>query len=234
MRSSQRLLAVLLFAAVSLLALACSGMMDWITSSLFLILEFLAEFLRRLFGVRTPPRTHPSTHAHLPVKRRSRKTLHRRGLSTRNRSPVHDEPVLTPRARVLLPLSADQPELIEFALEECQARKAELLVLFLRPLAVLPMGPHPLPVLAEDSLALAVLERLSREAIELGVPLQTFYRVTADRPSTLIEVARNHQADVVVMQAAKRSWLGNLFACDMTRAVLSHLPEHVSLIVHAA
>ena len=234
MRSSQRLLAVLLFAAVSLLALACSGMMDWIASSLFLILEFLAEFLRRIFGVRTAQRMHSSMHGHSPAKRRPRKVLHRKGLSIRNRSHVRDAPMSTPRVRVLLPLCADQPELIEFALAECQSRNAVLLVLFLRPLAVLPMGQNPIPTLEEDAAALAVFEQVRHEAAAVGVPLQMFYRVTADRPATLIEVARNHQVDVVLMEAAKRSWLGNLLAGDMTRAILSHLPEHVSLIVHAA
>ena len=52
----KRLLAVLLFAALSLLALASSGLLDWIASSLFLVLEFLAGFLRRVFGLRIPGR----------------------------------------------------------------------------------------------------------------------------------------------------------------------------------
>ena len=56
MRVPRRLLAVLLFAIVGLLALAFSGLLDWITSILFLILEFLAEFLRPLLGRRRKSR----------------------------------------------------------------------------------------------------------------------------------------------------------------------------------
>src|SRR4051812_34769516 len=93
MRSSQRLLALLLFAALSLLALACSGLLDWLASSLFLVLELLAEFLRRMFGIRLPqPCPVPSTdhHAgrhHRPplAGHRPRRLVHRKGFAARKR-----------------------------------------------------------------------------------------------------------------------------------------------------
>ncbi|MHC5544343.1 hypothetical protein ACYOEI_39445, partial [Singulisphaera rosea] len=49
MRDPRRLWAVVLLAVVSLLALIASGLLDWITSLLFLGLEFLVESLRPLW-----------------------------------------------------------------------------------------------------------------------------------------------------------------------------------------
>jgi len=244
MRSSQRLLAVLLFAAVSLLALACSGFLDWVSSSLFLVLEFLAEFLRRVFALRQPPRPHaqPARHrpAPAPAAHRPRRLAHRKGPPGRKRAARADDPAAqpqtqpTPKVRLLLPLSADRPELIGFALEECRARKAELVLLFLRPLAVTPMGPNPLPSASEDAAALTLFARVGAEAREAGVPLLTLYEHTHDRPASILEVAHNHRADLLLMEANRRNRFWTALAGDPTRAVLAQLPAHVSLIVHAA
>ncbi|MCA1685677.1 MAG: universal stress protein [Planctomycetia bacterium] len=241
MRSSQRLLAVLLFAAVSLLALASSGLLDWITSSLFLILEFLAEFLRRVFGLRRSHR--PPAHDRTPARHRTalgfhrpRRLAHRKGSAVRKRPGSDDgpSPEPEPKVRVLLPLTADHPGMIAFGLAECRVRKAELLFLFLRPLAVMPMGPNPLPTLTEDSAARALFERVVGEAQEAGVTIRTLYEVTHDRTASILEVARNHQADVLLMRAARRNRFWNALAGDTTQSILGHLPEHVSLVVHAA
>src|SRR4051812_32283160 len=55
MRAPRRLLAVLLIAAVGLLALAYTGLFNWISSVLFLLLELLAESLRPLLVRRRHP-----------------------------------------------------------------------------------------------------------------------------------------------------------------------------------
>ena len=71
------------------------------------------------------------------------------------------------------------PRLLEFAMKECLTRQAELDILFIRHLAVTPMGPTAPPSLAEDADALALFERLrdqstttpaSRSASSTGSP----------------------------------------------------------------
>jgi nucleotide-binding universal stress UspA family protein len=136
--------------------------------------------------------------------------------------------------RVLVPLGGDRPGLVAFALDECRSRHAELLLLFLRPLAITPMGPNSLPILAEDEPARALFERVGTQAREAGVPLRTLYRVTHDLPTTILEAARAHEADVVVMEATRRNLLLRTLRGDEIQAIMSHLPDRVSLVLHTA
>ncbi len=53
------------------------------------------------------------------------------------------------------------PRLIQFALKEAKNRQAELAVLFVRHLAVTPMGPSAFPKLDEDEQALALFDLLA-------------------------------------------------------------------------
>jgi nucleotide-binding universal stress UspA family protein len=245
MRVSQRLLAVLLFTALSLLALAVSGLLDWVTGVLFLALELLADSLRRLFGRREPHRHH-APHRHRPpavpvvhVSHRPRRLGARKGLPGHSRvRPGGDDPSppdpSTPKVRVLLPLDDDRPELVAFALDECRSRQAELLLLFLRPLAVVPMGPNPPLTLAEDDRARSVLDRLGDQAKQAGVPFRTLYEVTHDRAATILAAARAFEADVLLLEAPRRRRLWSVLAGDVTQDILRHLPGHVNLLIHAA
>jgi nucleotide-binding universal stress UspA family protein len=248
MRVPRRLLAVLLFAVVGLLALAFSGLLDWITSVLFLVLEFLAEFLRPLLGRRRKPRrsdrVHARTRYRLPAGasghggERHRRLAPRKVPPGRPRArPAEDAPPApapaSPEVRVLLPLDADRPELIAFALEECLGRRGELVLLFLRPLAVMPMGPNPLPGLAEDAQARTLLARVGEQAREAGVPLRTLYEVTRDQPATILDVARTSEADVLIMEATRRNFLWRILMRDAVHTILMHLPRHVNVLIHA-
>lgn len=241
MRVPQRLWAALLFAALGLLALAFSGLLDWITSVLFLVLEFLAGFFRPRSEHRKKPRPRHRSRvlagasAHMRDRaRRSafRKTRPRRAPAGAEADVPEAPASLGPRTRVLVPLSADRPELITFALEECLDRQAELLLLFLRPLAVTPMGPNPRLTLAEDDRARTLFERVAAEARDAGVPHRTFYEPTRDMPATILDVARAHDADVVLMEATRRNLLWRALIGDEIQAVLMHLPEHVNLLIH--
>jgi nucleotide-binding universal stress UspA family protein len=134
---------------------------------------------------------------------------------------------------VLVPLGADRPELIAFALEECLGRQGELLLLFLRPLAVMPMGPNPLPGLDEDLQARDLFARVGEQAREAGVPLRTLYEVTRDQPATILDVARANEADVLIMEAARRNLLWRILMQDAVQTILWHLPRHVNVLIHA-
>jgi nucleotide-binding universal stress UspA family protein len=245
MRAPRRLLAVLLFAAVGLLALAFSGLFSWISSVLFLLLELLAESLRPLIGRRreqrrrSPARSrslagelvHRGAHPRRHGRPRSLPARLREGAAGPHPSP----PLLvTPTSRVLVPLEADRPGLLAFALDECRHRRAELHLLFLRPLAVTPMGPNPVPSLAEDEQARTVFDRLGTLAEEAGVPIRTLYQVTHDVPATILETARAVEANVVVMEASRRNLFWRALWGDEIQAILMHLPERISLVLHTS
>jgi nucleotide-binding universal stress UspA family protein len=242
MRVSARLSAVVSFAILGILALVFAGLLDWIVGVLFLLMEFLGQFIRSVF--RRPAGTRPqSSTRHRPASNGSRHSIarnwgivHRKGRPRRRRAghPEAEPAPSDPPFRVLVPLSFDDPALVDFALEECRIRRAELLLLFLRPLAVMPMGPIPLPGLAEDEEARATFDRVGQEADRLGVPWRTFYEATADRPSTIGEVARNSGADVVIVGSVRKGGVARFLARDPNPTILKFLPERASLLIHAS
>ncbi len=246
MRLPQRLLTVVSFAVVSMLALVLSGMLDWITSVLFLGLEFLAESLRPLLSpkqkkgqARTGTRSRGPSLCVSPARDRHRRVLPRRSRYRHLRNDLlDDEPVLSPpvatspKARVLVPLSGDRPGLIAFALRECRERQAEMILLFVRPIAYMPMGPNSWPNLTEDGRAKALFDRVALEAQEAGVPLRVRYEASRDMPGTILDVAQTLEADVLLMEASRRRLMTRALLGDQIQSVLMHLPNRVSLLLH--
>src|SRR4051794_30681746 len=82
----------------------------------------------------------------------------------------------------LMVATQGNPRLLAFALKECKSRQAELQLLFIRHLAVTPMGPTAIPTLAEDEQAQDLFDRLRVQAHEAGVPLRLLYGVARDIP----------------------------------------------------
>jgi nucleotide-binding universal stress UspA family protein len=244
MRVPPRLFAVTLFVAVGMLALIVAGMLDWIVGVLFLTMEFLGETVRNVFK-NQKERRHPTSRARhaSPIHPRARdghRGIVRRRSRPRRRPGKHAEidpskaSTAERRMRILVPVHGDEADLLEFALEECRSRQAELIVLFLRPIAVTPMGPNPLPGLAEDEEASATFERLIADSGRVGVPLQTLYATTSDIPSTIGEFARSAQADVVLVGSTRRGGFSRFLSRDLTPSILKLLPEHASLTIRAS
>ena len=244
MRVRPRLIAVLLFLGVGMLALVVAGLVDWIVGVLFLSMEFLGEVLRNIFFRSKKERRKHSPTRPLPGTRGrpsedGRKFARRRFRPRRKRpatveaGPLPEAPA-EPRMRILVPVTEDDVDLIDFALEECRARQAELTLLFLRAIAVIPMGPNPLPGLAEDAEARATFDRVAERAAELGIPHQSRYQITADRPATIGEVARECAADVVLVGATRKNGIAGFLTRDPNPSILRFLPEHASLTIHAS
>lgn len=236
MRVRPRLLAVLLFLAAGMLALVVAGLLDWVVGVLFLSMEFLGETLRNVFK-RKKARKHPPARSLPSPGSRSAEHVRkftRRRFRPRRKRPATIEPAPPePRMRILVPVTDDDVDLIAFALEECQARQAELILLFLRPITVIPMGPTPLPGLPEDDEARLTFDRVADEADRLGIPHQARYAITADRPATIGEYARECLADVVLVGANRRNGIAGFLARDPNPAIIRSLPDHASLTIHA-
>jgi nucleotide-binding universal stress UspA family protein len=135
--------------------------------------------------------------------------------------------------RILVSVSGDEVDLLDFAVEECLARQAEMILLFLRPLAVTPMGPNPLPGLSEDDEARETFDRIGSETDRVGVPLRTIYATTGDLPATICEVARDSETDVVLVGSTRRSGFSRFLSRDLAPSILKRLPERASLTIRA-
>jgi nucleotide-binding universal stress UspA family protein len=137
-----------------------------------------------------------------------------------------------PRERIMVATQGN-PRLIDFALKECKNRQAELDILFVRHLAVTPMGPTAPPRLEEDQQALDLFERLREQAREAGVPLRLLYGVARDIPDAILDMAVTHGADLLLLGTTRRGALWKAMKGDVIQAVAEHLPESVGLLIHA-
>ncbi len=245
MRVPPRVLALASFVILGMVSLVVAGLLDWIVGILFLAMEFLGEILRNLFRHRRenrhaasrPRRTSLVTHRAAVDGRRG--YGRRRGRPRRRHSSTLDGDAATPspedrRLRILIPVSGDESDLLDFAVEECRSRHAEMILLFLRPLGVTPMGPTSLPGLLEDDEANATFERVGEQACRAGIPLQTLYATTADLPATIGEFARDCKADVVLVGSTRRAGFARFLSRDPTPSILKMLPGHASLTIRAS
>jgi nucleotide-binding universal stress UspA family protein len=244
MRVPSRLIAVVSFVVVGMLALVLAGMLDWIVGVLFLSMEFLGQFVRSVFRRRRHRRHQPSRPRHAspilhPRGENHRGCVRRRGRPRRRHAGHLDDGEKAPtssdqRLKILVPVTGDEADLLDFALEECRTRQAEMIVLFLRPMAVMPMGPNPLPGLSEDDQAKATFDRIGSESDRVGVPLRTIYATTADLPAAIGEFARDSKADVVILGSPRRVGFSRFLSRDPTPSILKLLPERASLTIRAS
>ncbi len=138
----------------------------------------------------------------------------------------------TPKERIMVPTTGN-PRLLDFAMKECLTRQAELDVLFIRHLAVTPMGPTAPPTLAEDADALTLFDRLRQQATDNGVPLRLLYGVARDIPEAILDMAVTHGADLLLLGTTRRGTLWKAMKGDVIQAVAEQLPERIGLLIHA-
>ncbi len=151
-------------------------------------------------------------------------------------APVKPKMILkgdyTPKERIMVATTGN-PRLIDFALKECKNRQAELDLLFIRHLAVTPMGPTAPPSLAEDADALTLFDRLRAQAHDSGVPLRLLYGVARDIPEAILDMAVTHGADLLLLGTTRRGTLWKAMKGDVIQAVAEQLPERIGLLIHA-
>ena len=183
MRAHPRLIALASFVVVGMVSLMVAGVLDWIVGILFLAMEFLGEGR----PVRVPDQERSSALA----PRESATSAPR----IRRRTPASAEVVEAKGGRTDLgfaraatapypgpPSAATSPTCSSSPSRKCRTRHAELILLFLRPLAVTPMGPNSLPGLAEDDEARETFDRVGSEADRAGIPWRTPLRNDRRRP----------------------------------------------------
>jgi nucleotide-binding universal stress UspA family protein len=148
------------------------------------------------------------------------------------RPPMMQPGAYKPKERIMVPTTGN-PRLIEFALKECKNRQAELAVLFVRHLAVTPMGPMTVPKLDEDEPALVLFDQLRTRAKEAGVPLRLLYGVARDIPDAILDMAVTHGADLLILGTTRRGTLWRAMKGDVIQTIAEQLPGSIDLLIHA-
>ena len=148
------------------------------------------------------------------------------------RPPMMQAGTYKPKERLMVPTTGN-PRLLDFAFKECTTRQAELAVLFLRHLAVTPMGPTAFPKLDEDEQALALFDQLRTRAKEAGVPLRLLYGVASNIPDAILDMAVTHGADLLILGTTRRGTLWRAMKGDVIQTIAEQLPGSIDLLIHA-
>ena len=115
---------------------------------------------------------------------------------------------------------------LHYALEEAKLRKANLLVLYLREIAVqLPTSGD----WREDPEAKKLFTRVQQEAGDISV--NPLYGVSDAPAETIVDIAATFGVDTVVLGGTRRATLVNLLKGNVVAKVAGLLPETIRLIV---
>ncbi len=115
---------------------------------------------------------------------------------------------------------------LQFALEETRVRSAQLLVLYIREVAVpVDMGAK----WQDDPYARDLFTRLESEA--RGLQVNKLYSISDSPADTIIDIAATFGVDTVVLGGSRRATLVNLLKGNVVAQVASNLPESMHLIV---
>jgi nucleotide-binding universal stress UspA family protein len=115
---------------------------------------------------------------------------------------------------------------LQFALEESRVRDAQLLLLYVREVAVnIDMGSK----WQDDPDAKALFIRLENEA--RGLKVNKLYSVSDSPADTIIDIAATFGVDTVVLGGSRRATFVNLLKGNVVARVAANLPESMHLIV---
>jgi amino acid transporter len=115
---------------------------------------------------------------------------------------------------------------LQFALEETRVRGAQLLVLYVREVAInVDMGTN----WKDDPDARVLFTRLESEAS--GLKVNKLYSVSDSPADTIIDIAATFGVDTVVLGGSRRAALVNLLKGNVVTRVAANLPESMHLIV---
>jgi nucleotide-binding universal stress UspA family protein len=145
---------------------------------------------------------------------------------------AHVTPVGPIKSRILV-ATRGNPRLMKFAIDEAQARHGELLVLFVRHIAVAAYAPVKTMTLAEDAEAVQMFADFRRLAEEANVPAYFLYASAYDIGETILEIAATHAVDMLLLGTTQRGVLWRAMKGDVIQHVAAQLPERITLLVHA-
>ncbi|MCS7271729.1 MAG: universal stress protein, partial [Gemmataceae bacterium] len=123
--------------------------------------------------------------------------------------------------------------LLQFALEEARNRQAELFVLFVRQLAVIPMGSVTVANIKDDEEARLIFQQALQAAAEIQVPLRPLYAVGNDVAEIILELTVTYGVDLLIMGISQRGRFWRLMKGDVIQQVAQYLPERTTLLIHA-
>jgi nucleotide-binding universal stress UspA family protein len=124
--------------------------------------------------------------------------------------------------------------LVRLALQEAKAKNAELLVLFVRHLAVATMGPANEVDVRDDPEAQAFFEGVAEDAQADGVDSRFLYAVASRVSSAILSLATTSGVDELILGESRRGPVWRAVKGNTNRRVARHLPKGIRLVIHQA
>jgi nucleotide-binding universal stress UspA family protein len=144
---------------------------------------------------------------------------------------AHVTPMAPIKTRLLV-ATRGNPRLTKFAIEEARAHHGELLVLFVRHIAVTPFAPVKRMELADDPEAVEMFATFREQAEAAHVPAYFIYSTAFDIADAILETAATQAVDTLLLGTTRRGVLWRAMKGDVIQQVAAHLPERITLLVH--
>lgn len=141
-------------------------------------------------------------------------------------------PAYVPQTRLMV-ATRGNPRLLNFAAEQARLRQAELHVLYVRHVAVPPMGPLTPPDPNDDPEARAMFRQAQEISARYGVPVRTRYAETDNVADTILDLAVTDGVDTLILGASQRGAFWRALKGDVIQQVGQYLPESITLLIHA-
>jgi amino acid transporter len=125
---------------------------------------------------------------------------------------------------------------LRFALDEAVLRKAQLLVLYVKEVAVfMPAGGNTGQKRArwqDDQHAAAIMSLMLKLGAENGVEVLPVYAASTDPVSTILDLTATLGVDYLFLGSPHRFGLAKLLKGDVVAGVAAGLPEDIQLLIH--
>lgn len=142
------------------------------------------------------------------------------------------EGTYVPQSRFLT-ATRGNPKLLKFALENAKEHKAELLILFVRQVAVPVLGVASKITSDSDAEAQKAFANVKELAQAAGVPVRLLYTVTSDIADAILDFSATFGVERVILGATQRGSLWRTMKGDIIQGVAQHLPERTTLLICA-
>lgn len=148
--------------------------------------------------------------------------------------PATMQPRLEEGQKIMVAARGINP-VLNFALEEAKLRKAVLLVVYVKEIAVYFSGAPAVLGRAkwkEDAQAAAIMSLMLREGEGRGVCVQPVYAVSEDAAATILDLAATLGVDYIILGASQRRTLADLLRGSVATQIAQHLPDSIRMVIY--
>ncbi len=137
------------------------------------------------------------------------------------------------RKKRLLVSTYGNMKLLSYAIGQAKLQEAELLVLFVRYIAVIPMGDVKPEDWHDDPAAAKMFGDVAKMAKEEGVKIHYLYAQSHDIAGMILDMAATYGVTELFLGTTQRGSLWRTMKGDVIQQVAQYLPEPIKLIIHA-